>query len=108
MAIGPANGTGQRRPSLRAVASNRGGGTTAVREVMSEGLFTCYEDDSAAAAARLMAEHKVRRVPVVNRSDELVGMLSLADLARSGGKAAELAKDTLASITEPSPHAPRV
>lgn len=93
---------------VRAVAADRGGGTTAVREVMSEGLFTCYDDDSAADAARLMAEHKVRRVPVVNRSDELVGMLSLADLAQSGGEAAELAKDALASVTEPSPHTPRV
>jgi CBS-domain-containing membrane protein len=75
---------------------------------MSEGLFTCYEDDSAAEAARLMAERKVRREPVLNRSDQLLGMPSLAGLARSGGEAAELAKDALASITEPSPHAPRV
>lgn len=71
-------------------------------------MCTCYEDASAAEAARLMTEHRVRRVPVVNRSDELVGMLSLADLARSGGEAAELAKDAFADITEPSPHAPRV
>ena len=75
---------------------------------MSEGLLTCYEDETVEDAARLMAEHKLRRVPVVNRSDELVGMLSLADLARSGGEGAELAKDALASVTEPTPHAPRV
>lgn len=46
---------------VRAVAADRGGGTTAVREVMSEGLFPCDEDDTVEDAARLMAEHKLRR-----------------------------------------------
>jgi CBS domain-containing protein len=92
---------------VRAVAADRGGGTTAVREVMSEGLFTCYDDASVEDAARLMAEHKLRRVPVVDRSAELVGIVSLADLARSGAPGAELAADALVSVTEPTPHAPR-
>jgi CBS domain-containing protein len=92
----------------RAVAANRGGGTTAVREVMSEGLFSCYDDAFVEDAARLMAEHKLRRIPVVDHSEQLVGIVSLADLARSGGEGAELAKDALASVTEPTPHAPRV
>jgi CBS domain-containing protein len=41
----------------RAVAADRGGGITAVREVMSEGLYTCYDDASVEEAARLMAGH---------------------------------------------------
>ncbi len=89
---------------VRAVASDRGGGTTSVREVMSEGVYYCMEDASLDEAARLMAEHKVRRMPVVNRDKRLVGVLSLADLARSGSEAA---KDALAEVTEPSPHEPR-
>jgi CBS domain-containing protein len=93
---------------VRAVAANRGGGTTAVREVMSEGLSTCCDDASVEEAARLMAEHKLRRIPVVDHSKQLVGIVSLADLAGSGGEGAELAKDALASVTEPTPHAPGV
>ena len=92
---------------MRAVAVDRGGGTTAVREVMSEGLFTCDDDASVEEAARLMAEHKLRRIPVIDHSEQLVGIVSLADLARSGGEGAELAKDALVNITEPTPHAPR-
>ena len=91
---------------VRAVAANRGGGTTAVREVMSEGLYTCYDDAPVAEAARLMAEHKLRRVLVVDHDEELVGIVSLADLARSGVQGADLAADALANVTEP--HAPRV
>jgi len=91
----------------RAVAADRGGGTTAVREVMSEGLYTCYDDASVEEAARLMAEHKLRRVPVVDHSEELVGIVSLADLAQSGAPGAELAADALASVTELTRHAPR-
>ena len=93
---------------MRAVAADRGGGTTAVREVMSEGLFTWYDDDQVEDAARLMAEHRLRRVPVIDRNEQLVGIISLADLARSGAEGAELAADTLVNVTEPTPHASRI
>jgi CBS domain-containing protein len=92
---------------MRAVAADRGG-TTAVREVMSEGLFTCYDDHQVEDAARLMAEHRLRRVPVIDRNEQLVGIISLADLARSGAEDAELAADTLVNVTEPTPHASRI
>jgi CBS domain-containing protein len=93
---------------MRAVAADRGGGTTAVREVMSEGLFTCYDDDQVEDAARLMAEHRLRRVPVIDRNEQLVGIISLADVARSGAEGAELAADTLVNVTEPTSHASRI
>lgn len=93
---------------VRAVAADRGGGTTAVREIMSEGLYTCYDDASVEQAARQMAEHKLRRLLVVDGNEELVGIATLADLARSGATGAELAADALVNVTEPTPHAPRV
>jgi CBS domain-containing protein len=93
---------------MRAVAADRGGGTTAVREVMSEGLFTWYDDDQVEDAARLMAEHRLRRVPVIDRNEQLVGIISLADVARSGAEGAELAADTLVNVTEPTSHASRI
>jgi CBS domain-containing protein len=92
---------------MRAVAADRGGGTTAVREVMSEGIFTCHQDDPVEDAARLMAEHKLRRVPVIDRDEQLVGIISLADLAQSGSEGGGIAADALRSVTEPTPHAPR-
>lgn len=38
-----------------------------------------------------MAEHQVRRLPVLNRNKRLVGILALADLARKDGPSAERA-----------------
>ena len=41
----------------------------------------CYEDQDLRAAARLMEENQIRRLPVLGRDGRLVGILSLADLA---------------------------
>ena len=67
---------------LRAVAENRNPSNTAVRDVMSERVYYCFDDDDIDQAARTMAEHQVRRLPVLNHDKRLVGMMSLADLAR--------------------------
>ena len=75
---------------VRAVAENRLPSDAAVSTVMSEGVYCCFEDDSLEQAARIMAEHQVRRVPVLSRDERLVGIVSLGDLARRGVKEAEV------------------
>jgi len=52
-----------------------------VGEVMSPDPVCCYEDQEQAAAARLMEEHQIRRLPILRRDGALVGIVSLADLA---------------------------
>jgi CBS domain-containing protein len=66
---------------LRAVAENRPDNTTKVRDVMSEKVCYCFEDDEPVHAAQIMSEYQVRRLPVLNRKKRLVGMLTLADLS---------------------------
>lgn len=83
----------------RAVANERSAGNTTVREVMSDGICYCFEDDDLNQAAQLMAEHQVRRLPVLNRDKRLVGVVALADLGRSEDKAAQRA---LQGISEPT------
>jgi CBS domain-containing protein len=85
--------------AMRAVAEDRPNGNTAVREVMSEHVFYCFEDDDIEQAAKIMADHQVHRLPVLNRDKRLVGMLATADLARSDGDATKMA---LAGISEPT------
>ena len=53
---------------IRAIAEDRSPDDTTVREVMSEGICYCFEDDDVAQAARVMARHQVRRLPVIDRS----------------------------------------
>jgi CBS domain-containing protein len=90
---------------VRAVAEDKRAGNVTAREVMSEGIFWCFEDEDVERAAELMAEHQVRRLPVVNRDKRLVGMVALADLGRSGN---ESTAETLSAITEPTGQPRRV
>jgi len=54
---------------------------TTAREVMTTGIHCCREDDDLAKAIRHMEELKVRRLPVINKSRRMIGMLSLGDIS---------------------------
>ena len=66
--------------AVRAVAQGRGPDTP-VREVMTDEVKYCYEDDDTNDVARNMADIQVRRLPVLTREKRLVGIISLGDLA---------------------------
>jgi CBS domain-containing protein len=57
---------------------------TPVRDVASKDVATIDPQQSLEEAARLMAEHQVRRLPVVEEDGRLVGMLAQADVAKAG------------------------
>lgn len=80
-----------------------------VASAMSKQLYTCSETDSLLAAEEKMRDHKVRRLPVVDKENQLVGVLSLNDLAieaerQRDKKARELSEvevaATLAAVCE--------
>jgi CBS domain-containing protein len=58
-------------------------GSATARDVMTPGIHCCREDDDLAKAVRHMEDLKVRRLPVVNKSKRMVGILSLGDISRS-------------------------
>ena len=93
--------------AVRAVAENRAPGTTSVRDVMSQRVAFCYENNDVEEAAHVMADHKIRRLPVLNSDKRMVGIVAMADLARSDGPALEAAKEALKGVSE-SMNAPRV
>ena len=55
-----------------------------VRDVASTDLVTIDPAQSLDEALRLMAQHQVRRLPVVEEDGRLVGVLAQADVARHG------------------------
>lgn len=57
-------------------------GATA-RDVMTAEIHCCRDDDDLAKAVRHMEELKVRRLPVINKSKRMVGILSLGDVSHS-------------------------
>jgi CBS domain-containing protein len=48
---------------------------------MSKDVAFCFEDQSAADAAHVMQEKQIRRLPVLDHDNHMVGMLTLSDLA---------------------------
>jgi CBS domain-containing protein len=70
--------------AVRLVAEGRDPRQTRVREVMTPEIRYVFEDEDLEHVADNMAEQQLRRLPVVNRQKRLVGVISLADLARHG------------------------
>ena len=70
--------------AIRVVAEGRDPESTTVREVASTDLVTIDPEQSLDEALRLMAQHQVRRLPVVEEDGRLVGVLAQADVARQG------------------------
>lgn len=60
------------------------GPETSVREVMTDHVDYCFEDQDIEEVTKNMASIKVRRLPVLNREKRLVGIISLGDIAQSG------------------------
>ena len=83
---------------VRALAKGMGPDTT-VRKVMSADVKYCYDDEDIEHLASNMADLEVRRLPVVNRDKQLVGVVSLGNFAQSGDKRA--AQDLLQGVAAP-------
>jgi CBS domain-containing protein len=85
---------------LRAVAQGCAADRTPLSQVMSEHVRWCYEDESVDEVAAKMRQTQIRRLPVVDREQHLVGILALGDLAAKGED--EQAEDVLRDVSEPA------
>jgi CBS domain-containing protein len=80
-----------------------------VKDVMARHVHTCKPEDTLERVANLMADAQIRRLPVVDAEGRLIGIVSLADIARGASvlgqrEAAELVFQLLRSISQ-RPHA---
>ena len=96
--------------ACRAVANSLDPAQAKAEDVMSEDVVCCFEDQSEAEAMQLMEEKGIRHLPVFNRQDRMVGMLSFGDLAfKSRAHIGELlhiaARDSLRRSMTRSSHA---
>ncbi|WP_419888580.1 CBS domain-containing protein [Neobacillus niacini] len=82
---------------IRGVAEKHPG-STKVEDIMSDKLITISADATTNEAANLMAEHQIRRLPVVE-GDKLVGIVSLGDFAIRK-MTDDQAKEALSEISE--------
>jgi CBS domain-containing protein len=70
---------------------------TMARDVMTEGIHCCRDDDDLAKAMHHMEKLKVRRLPVINKSKRLVGIISLGDVGHSSS--GDLLSDYVKSVS---------
>jgi len=87
--------------TVRATAAGRDPKTTRVHEVMTPDVLYAFEDQDISEATWLMTEHQVRRLVVLNRDKQLVGIVSLGDLAVQTGDAWQTGQ-ALEGISEPA------
>ena len=85
--------------AIRAVAEGKSPDTK-IREVMTQEMLYCFDDQDLDEVSRNMAKNQVRRLPVINHSKRLVGILSLGDLARKEDPA-EVGR-TMSRVATPS------
>jgi CBS domain-containing protein len=76
--------------AIRGIAEGKGPDTK-VRDVMTSEVKYCFDDQEIDEVCRNMGNIKVRRLPVLDHSKRLVGILSLGDiaLAQSNGSAGQ-------------------
>jgi len=86
--------------TVRATAAGCDPRTTLVGDAMSQDVITCFDDQDVREASRLMEERQVRRLLVLNRANDLVGILSLGDLATEAPDSGQPA-EVLKKVSEP-------
>jgi CBS domain-containing protein/sporulation protein YlmC with PRC-barrel domain len=87
--------------TIRVTAEGYDPKTTRVHEVMTPDVLYVFADQDVDEAMVLMTEYQIRRLVVLNRDKQLVGIVSLGDLVVSTGDTVQ-AGETLERISEPA------
>lgn len=84
---------------LRAIACDKDTKQTPISDIMTCNVCTCTENDEISNAETKMAQNQIRRLPVCNSNNKVVGILTIGDLVQNDreiGK--QQAYDTINSI----------
>jgi CBS domain-containing protein len=85
--------------AIRGVAEGKGP-TAKVKDVMTQQVRYCFEDEDLNHVSKNMADLQMRRLPVMNRDKRLVGIVSLGDMATTNRARAQ-AEQALHGISQP-------
>lgn len=87
--------------ALQVVAPKRDASTTQVEDVMTYEVITCRASDDVQKAVDAMAQHQLRRMPVIDGDQRIVGIISQADVATRVEKSEEIA-EMVKEISQPT------
>jgi len=85
--------------AMKVIAEQRDLYKTTVDDVMSKNLVTCDMDDDYDDVLKAMRKNQIRRLPVVDNNERLVGIVSTADVALHGDR--DEVGRTVQKISEP-------
>ena len=85
---------------LQVVANGQDPRTTPVNAAMSTGSISVFDDQTVDEGVKLMQKYQIRRLPVLDRQNKLVGIVSLGDIAVDVH--AGLSGKALKEVSEPS------
>ena len=86
---------------LQIVAEGKDAMTVAVEEAMTRNPVTCKPEEDIQNAFDRMSQHQVRRIPVVDGRDRVVGIIAQADLATRLDRAEKFEK-AVENISQPT------
>lgn len=84
--------------AIRALSNGHDASSMTARDVMSSGISYCRTEDTLEAAVRWMEKKKVRRLPVIDNSKRMVGMLSIGDISLFGDE--DLTGELMQAVSE--------
>ncbi|HEX7151864.1 MAG TPA: CBS domain-containing protein [Thermoanaerobaculia bacterium] len=88
---------------VRGIAEGKNLENVRVNELMSKSVRTVTEDSSVDDALQLMSNAEVRRVPVVNNKQEIVGIVSIGDIAATQNQPGKVG-NAMEEISEAPPN----
>jgi CBS domain-containing protein len=87
--------------TVRSTAAGLAPDQSYVRDVMTEDVEWCFDTDDVDQVVETMSRLQVRRIPVVDRSKRLVGIVALGDLATDSEEQASRALRRISTPSEP-------
>lgn len=93
--------------TMRLVASGRDTMSAIVADCMTSQSFACHVNDDLETCLRRMSRHQIRRLPVVNDRDQIIGLISQSDVVRHAGNHPGRGErrafaDMMAAVSEPT------
>lgn len=83
---------------MGALLSHRREAELRVRDVMSKHVYACLPDDDVQTALATMRDKHVRRLPVIDQTGHLVGLLSLNDVVLHVGHGGPTPKQVIDAL----------
>lgn len=71
---------------IKGIAEGRDLASLTARDVMTEGIIYCRDNEELDDALRIMEQRQVRRLPVIDENKRMVGILSLGDVSHAASR----------------------